>query len=41
MSKDPLLTILAKACKGLLFVSETEAELTPSLWGTWRFVREK
>lgn len=32
MSKDPLLAILQKACKGLLFISETEAELTPFVW---------
>ena len=32
MSKDPLLSILQKACKGLLFISETEAELAPFVW---------
>ena len=31
-SNDPVLTALQKACKGLLFISETEAELEPFVW---------
>jgi hypothetical protein len=33
MKKHPVLDALQKASKGLLFVSETEAELEPFLWG--------
>jgi hypothetical protein len=32
MKKDAVLDALRKASKGLLFVSETEAELEPFLW---------
>lgn len=32
MSKHPLIAILKKACQGLLFVSESEAELEPFVW---------
>ena len=32
MNKHPILALLQKACKGLLFVSETEAELEPFVW---------
>ena len=32
MSKNPILAILQKACKGLLFISETEADLVPFVW---------
>jgi Nuclease A inhibitor-like protein len=31
-TSDPLLTALQKACKGLLFISETEAKLEPFVW---------
>src|SRR4051794_2484832 len=33
MTKEPaILQALRKACEGLLFISESEAELTPFLW---------
>jgi hypothetical protein len=32
MKKDPILDALKKASKGLLFPSESEAELTPFAW---------
>ena len=32
MKKHPLLATLTKACEGLLFISETDAELKPFVW---------
>ena len=32
MKKHPLLALLKKACEGLLFSSETDAELNPFVW---------
>jgi hypothetical protein len=32
MNNNPVLGILQKACKGLLFISETEAGLEPFVW---------